>query len=462
MENSRSNSAISATNQLEQSVFDRGRQYPCFRVCEGRKNILCPFLRNLVKTEDGTPVTVAYDSASRLITSTSGTTVTTYTYDVNGNTTGVNAGGSLSTLTWDKENRLIRNQRTASSLDESYFYNAFNHKTARGKVGIPEDFYIYDGDQYIAYALSGGPIDTSFEIIDGLISSETVADDQRYNYLTDALGSVFGKADLAGNIVSTARYKPFGALLTGNQYNLGWTGNSGSWHTGARYAEQYNWNRHYSTRTKQWISRDILWPQEHAYGYVGGNPAMWTDPEGLWIKEALCVAACVGALGCAGGLLYACKDWNLAYDTYAECAMDFLSSLPAHSLIGCGASLIGCIACIVAYVRPAKEACQKFFDGRCTDAEFKKYGQLFIHQPWSCDGKRKCDEFRRKRKSPEVCAELERRIAHGTSCVSGRLIRMGACYKSDRNPTEHAKQLAQALGTLTNCSMIYAEKGCGR
>jgi RHS repeat-associated protein len=95
-----------------------------------------------------------------------------------------------------------------------------------------------------------------------------------------------GKTDALGDIVNSARYKPYGNLLSGTQCAWGWTGNSGSRHTGVPFAEQCNWNRHYSTRTKQWISRDILWPSEHAYGYVNGNPVKWidrlgTDPGGM-------------------------------------------------------------------------------------------------------------------------------------------------------------------------------------
>lgn len=90
-----------------------------------------------------------------------------------------------------------------------------------------------------------------------------------------------------GAIVQTYRYKPYGAKLSGRTVGLGffWTGNTGSRSTGLKYAEQFNRARHYSSTTKQWITRDLLWPNEHAYGYVVGNPVSRTDPEGLWTRN---------------------------------------------------------------------------------------------------------------------------------------------------------------------------------
>lgn len=84
-------------------------------------------------------------------------------------------------------------------------------------------------------------------------------------------------------IVQNYRYKPYGAKLSGGTVGLGffWTGNTGSRSTGLKYAELYNRARHYSSTTRQWITRDPLWPTEHAYGYVRGNPVLYIDYSGM-------------------------------------------------------------------------------------------------------------------------------------------------------------------------------------
>ena len=92
-----------------------------------------------------------------------------------------------------------------------------------------------------------------------------------------------------GAIVQTYRYKPYGAKLSGGSIGAGffWTGNTGSRSTGKAFAEQYNRARHYSSTTRQWITRDPLWPDEHAYGYVHGKPVTIVDPNGWQAVPAL-------------------------------------------------------------------------------------------------------------------------------------------------------------------------------
>ena len=115
---------------------------------------------------------------------------------------------------------------------------------------------------------------------------------QKTWFLTDALGSVvgtFAQEESAPNYINdlnTYRYKPYGGLLakTGASPDPRylWTGNSGSRYSDRRFAEQYNWHRHYGHFQGQWTSRDILWPEELAYGYVSGSPISSIDPIGLF------------------------------------------------------------------------------------------------------------------------------------------------------------------------------------
>ncbi len=128
----------------------------------------------------------------------------------------------------------------------------------------------------------------------------------------DFLGSITGKtSSLTGAILTTHRYKPYGARLSGPFFGSGffWTGNTGSRSTGRPFAEQYNRARHYSTLLSQWTTRDALWPMELAYGYVWGNPTTWTDPKGSstiiigGVANAARIAALAAILGISIPLL---------------------------------------------------------------------------------------------------------------------------------------------------------------
>ena|GEM_PF-4533653 len=96
----------------------------------------------------------------------------------------------------------------------------------------------------------------------------------------DFIGSILIDFDENGDYVAERRYKPYGELLAGTATTYGWTGNTGSRATLLQYAEQYNRRRHFSTKLKKWTTRDPLWPDESAYGYVDGGPLTWKDPSG--------------------------------------------------------------------------------------------------------------------------------------------------------------------------------------
>lgn len=82
----------------------------------------------LTSSETGVVATFNYDAGNRLTTSTDGQ-ITTYGYSSNGNLTEVDEPGKASyTMTYDKENRLVR------------------HETYATGVLISTTTYTYDGD----------------------------------------------------------------------------------------------------------------------------------------------------------------------------------------------------------------------------------------------------------------------------------------------------------------------------
>lgn len=125
---------------------------------------------------------------------------------------------------------------------------------------------------------------TNYVTTHGVIWGEISSTGVTTSYGCDALGSVretYG----AGAIQNTYRYKPYGGPLTktGSQPDPGflWNGGNGYRATFLPYAEEYVRMRHYSFTSSAWTTRDLLWPNESAMGYVSGNPVTLMDRSGL-------------------------------------------------------------------------------------------------------------------------------------------------------------------------------------
>ena len=110
-------------------------------------NILTTPLNNiLTNNESGAIATAMYDLASRLTTVVSGSAVTSYSFDNNGNQILVNASGSLTTMAYDKENRLATYLAPGSSV--SYAYSGDMLKRCERVSGSPTTL-IWDGQNYL-------------------------------------------------------------------------------------------------------------------------------------------------------------------------------------------------------------------------------------------------------------------------------------------------------------------------
>ncbi|MBN8689977.1 MAG: hypothetical protein J0L72_04195 [Armatimonadetes bacterium] len=179
-------------------------------------------------------------------------------------------------------------------------YNAFGQKK-RETNPDSDTLFTWDGDDYYGFADAANDPENAVKIFIGdggtmLGELDPTDSKSRVDYMVDFLGSVTGSTDKNGGLLgSDRRYKPFGEVLSGDPVkalNFAWTGNTGSMHTGMLYSEQYNRARHYSTTTNIWTTRDPFWPNEHAYGYVNGNPVMRVDPYGTSPCPASGIRAC--------------------------------------------------------------------------------------------------------------------------------------------------------------------------
>ena len=147
---------------------------------------------------------------------------------------------------------------------------------------------LWDGEDYqcewpIPHPITPPKNYTVYHVVNGIMLGATDTNNARIDYLVDVLGSVTGQTDSTGASVGTYRWKPYGSSLSTSGVasgKYGWTGNTGSRAIGLSFTEQYNRNRYFSTTTKQWTTRDMLWPNQLPYNYVGSNPASYLDRTG--------------------------------------------------------------------------------------------------------------------------------------------------------------------------------------
>jgi RHS repeat-associated protein len=102
------------------------------------------------------------------------------------------------------------------------------------------------------------------------------------DFLTDHLGSITAEIDQNQNRTFETRYSAYGRnnWSTGTGCGFGWVGSYGYRETGLFHMSHYVRARHYSYLTGAWSTVDPLWPQESAYGYVGGRGSAFVDPSG--------------------------------------------------------------------------------------------------------------------------------------------------------------------------------------
>lgn len=136
----------------------------------------------------------------------------------------------------------------------------------------------------------------------------------------------------------------------------------------------YNWNRYYDPETGRYISSDPIGLDGglNTFAYVGVNPVMYTDPEGLsadYWSEGFAYGCRNGVYGCSNSNVIPC---TYCTDEYYECTGGFIDrSLDAGSCGVCalsrGSHKQSCAECVLRGVKEA--ACRA---AHCGSSE-KKY-----------------------------------------------------------------------------------------
>lgn len=253
------------------------------------------------------PTTDARFPSARLAEDDTGTQ--RFTYDANGDRTGVTSPGGTVTLGYDQADRL-----TSISGGTSYRYDGDGLRTSK-TVGGETTRFAWDQSGDLPLLLQAGntsyiygPHGRPIEQITGATPRYLLADQQdSTRLLTDGSGKVVGtySFDPWGNLTSHT-----GTATTDLQYDGQYTDSeSGLIYLRARY---------YDPTTGQFMTRDPLVTKTRSpYGYAADDPVNSADPTGALAQYFWVGVAAVGytIYACASGVAW----WHLLRPTKPGC-----------------------------------------------------------------------------------------------------------------------------------------------
>lgn len=234
----------------------------------------------LTSTAGSSTTTYAIDTASNRLLSFGDGKGTTVTYDADGNTASLGSD----TFTYDAFNRLAQAKSGHSTLG-TYTYNAFNQRVTK-TVGTTTTVYLYDLRGRIIAEINGAKGTTSVEYVylDAVPLAVIYASGKTagtYYIEPDHLGTAQVVTNGSGAVAWKASYDPFGAatLTTSTiTFNLRLPGQ----YFDAESGFHYNGSRYYDPQTGRYLQADPLGLQGglNPYTYVNGNPITYVDPDG--------------------------------------------------------------------------------------------------------------------------------------------------------------------------------------
>jgi RHS repeat-associated protein len=234
-------------------------------------------LTKVVGTGGGAVTTTnTYGTHDQLLTSGS----KSYGYDSNGNCTSVTVGSSVTSLTYDYENR-VTSITYPSSATNSFTYNGNDLRMQKvDSAGTAN--YLCDGTTPASSVLKDG----SAVYTPGL--SERRGSASKF-YHGDALGSTRGITNTSQTVTDSVLYDGFGMTVsrTGTTPTpFGFVG-SGQYQTDNDSGLMLLGHRYYDAGAGRFISSDPAKAGNNWYAYCNNNPLQRTDPLGLdWVDDA--------------------------------------------------------------------------------------------------------------------------------------------------------------------------------
>ena len=235
-------------------------------------------------------VTYTYNGFNQLVDATSSASgVTTFVFDGNGNRTttdATGAGGGVTAFAWDVRDRLVQ-LTTAAGVSNTFGYDVENLRV-RVSDSAGDRRILLDGiEEYAEYEVVGQTEEARYDHdpsgVDRLLAQETSADG-KHQFVTDALGSVYGLAAGDASVASSYDYDAYGAReAVGEDVVTTWAFQGRPVAAaGGDTAPHYHRERYYDPLGQVWLSSD---PKDgdggiHLYAFCRNSPVTRVDPEG--------------------------------------------------------------------------------------------------------------------------------------------------------------------------------------
>ncbi len=216
-------------------------------------------------------ITYTYDNAGNTISSKSGTTITTYTYDFHNRLTEVTQGGTVIA---------------------TYAYDALNRRIGVDDSGS-QTWTVYDGTNPYADFNGSGTLQQRYQygpgVVDGAIVDQLLARTSSGGatawYLPDKLGSVRDIVSTSGTELDHIVYDSFGNILTETNSANGDRFKYAGMEYDSATAQYYDIARYYDQVTGAFVSQDPAGYKaggSNLFVYVDNNATDAVDPLGLF------------------------------------------------------------------------------------------------------------------------------------------------------------------------------------
>ena len=269
-----------------------------------------------------------YDDAGRLVEAKKDDrTISTYTYDENGNRTrATTAEGGTIEATYDDQDRLSSygpagfsytasgelESKTENGQETAYSYDAYGNLVSVVLPGGEKVEYVVDGrDRRVGKKVDGKPIQgflyagqlSPVAELDGSgnvksrfvygtkanVPDYLIKEGKTYRIVSDHLGSVRLVADArSGEIVQRIDYDEYGQVLSDSNPGFQPFGFAGGLYDRDTKLTRFG-ARDYDAETGRWTTKDPIGfsgGDTNLYGYVLSDPVNLLDPNGLdWVQD---------------------------------------------------------------------------------------------------------------------------------------------------------------------------------